>query len=58
MNLIEHKVIEILSPPYKVCGLWCVDVRYNSYGWEKTGTINGLTKEEADRVAPGYVFLA
>lgn len=56
MNLVDCYVMEIIGEPYECYGLWCVDVKYASCGRVSTGTINGLTEEEARNVKKGYVF--
>lgn len=56
MNLVDCTVLEVLSEPYESYGLWCVSVKYDSWGSVSIGEIIGLTKEEAFCVAPGYVF--
>ena len=58
MNLVECTVTEVIGKPYEMCGFWCVDVKYISYGREATNTIYGLTKEEAFEVKKGYEFLS
>lgn len=58
MNLVDCKVVEVLSPPYEEDGSWCVDVKYNSWGHISEGTVYKLTKDEIDQVSVGYVFQA
>lgn len=56
MNLVDCHVLEVIGTPYECYGLYCVNVKYASCGHIKTGEIFGLTKEEAFRVKPGYIF--
>lgn len=56
MNLVDCHVMEVIGEPHECYSLWCVDVKYASCDRVSTGTINGLTEEEAHNVKEGYVF--
>lgn len=56
MNLVDCHVEEVLSPPEQHNTYWLVPVRYNSWGREGITHVFCKTKEEAEKVAPGYVF--
>ena len=56
MNLLECRVTKVLSAPYIVYSLWCVDVEYSCYGRLGKCAINGLTKEQCPLVLEGYTF--
>lgn len=57
MNLCTHFVTEVLSEPY-FNYLWCVDVMANCYGRIAKSTVYVSTKEEAEKVKPGYQYEA
>lgn len=62
MNLLEHYVIKVLSNPYKTTygdsNCWEVDVEYDCYGCKGKSKLCFQTKEEAEQVKVGYVFMA
>jgi hypothetical protein len=56
MNLIEHRVTEVLGEPYSRYGAWWVDVLANSYGRGDKSTVMCTTEDEAKAVKVGYMF--
>lgn len=56
MNLIDAKVIEILSKPYLLYGRFWVDVKVTSYGRESKTEIMCRTLEEAEAVSVGKII--
>ena len=56
MNLIDAKVIEILSKPYLLYGRFWVDVKVTSYGRESQTEIMCRTLEEAEAVSVGKII--
>jgi hypothetical protein len=56
MNLVDCYVTEVLSQPYERNGLWCVDVKYNSWGHISRGKVFCVSEEEARKVSVGYKF--
>lgn len=56
MNLIDAKVIEILSKPYLLYGHFWVDVKVTSYGRESQTEIMCRTLEEAEAVHVGKII--
>lgn len=56
MNLVNCYALEVISTPNECYGLWYVDLKYASCGHITTGSISGLSKKEALRVKPRYVF--
>ncbi len=56
MNLIDAKVIEILSKPYLLYGHFWVDVKVTSYGRESQTEIMCRTLEEAEAVRVGKII--
>ncbi len=55
MNLIDAKIIEILSKPYLLYGRFWVDVKVTSYGRESQTEVMCRTLEEAEAVAVGKI---
>jgi len=58
MNLLEHVVIAINSPPSDAHGKWWVNVTYDCYGVAGTTDIMFDTEEDSDDLEVGFVFLA
>lgn len=70
MNTVKHVVKEVLSEPKKKTyndthpggmgefTIWRVKVKANSYGRIGTHTLTFDTKEQAEKVEPGYEFKA
>jgi len=56
VNLIDAKVIEILSNPYHLYGRFWVDVKVTAYGRESKTEIMCRTLEEAESVSVGKVI--
>lgn len=56
MNLVDCHVTEVLSRPYERNGLWCVDVKYDSWGHISKGMVFCSSEEEALKVDVGYKF--
>lgn len=63
MNLLEHYVTEIIGEPY--CHdygsdhfKWWLKVKALCYGHECENTLMFDTKEKADKVKIGYMFLS
>lgn len=56
MNLVDYKVIKVLSEPVQKYGMWFVDVE--AEGWSEACKTKVMvqTLEEALFVKPGYVF--
>ncbi|MCT3835910.1 hypothetical protein HZQ28_01165 [Elizabethkingia anophelis] len=58
MNLVDCKVLKILSEPYYQFNHWFVQVEYESYGKNDITSIMFDTKEKAEQVKVGFVFEA
>lgn len=57
MNLLDHAVTKILSEPYDKYNKWWVRVEYECYGNKGESSIMFNSKEQAEEVKVGYVFL-
>jgi hypothetical protein len=58
MNLCDAYVQSVTTPAYEKYGKWWVVVTFVSWGYENSTTIMFDTKEEAEKVGPGFHFLA
>lgn len=56
MNLIDAKIIDILSRPYERGVYWCVDVNRDIYGSVSESTVYFNTKEEAEKCSVGCTY--
>ena len=61
MNLIDLKVIEVLTMPYqeKISEnnkKWFIKVKAEAYGRESNHVLMFDTKKEAQEIKPGYIF--
>lgn len=56
MNLIDAKVIKVLSKPYLLYGRFWVDVLVTAYGRESETEIMCRTLEEAEAVSVGKII--
>lgn len=57
MNLLDCTVTEILKPTYEAYDKWFTEVEYTCYGTKGKTLIMSFTKEHAETVEVGYVFL-
>jgi hypothetical protein len=58
MNLLECTVKKVLGISYLKYEKWWRKVEYNCYGLTSKTDLMFNTKEEADNLQTGYVFLA
>lgn len=56
MNLLDAKIIEILSKPYSAYGRWFVDVKITCWGRESTTEVMRNTEAEAAAVQVGQTI--
>ncbi|WP_291028145.1 hypothetical protein [Dysgonomonas sp. 37-18] len=56
MNLIDAKVVDILSRPYERGVYWCVDVKVDRYGSITESKVYFNSKEEAEKCSVGYTY--
>lgn len=56
MNLIDAKVVDILSRPYERGVYWCVDVKVDIYGSITESKVYFNSKEEAEKCSVGYTY--
>lgn len=57
MNLLDHTVTKVLSEPYEKYDKWWVRVESECYGSKIESSIMFTSKENAEQVKVGYVFL-
>ncbi len=57
MNLLDAVVIEVLSEPEKKFGRWFVKVRSDIWGRVEEQEIMTNSRDEAEKIAPGYKYL-
>mgnify|MGYP006994816436 FL=1 len=57
MNLLDHTVTKVLSKPYEKYYKWWVRVECEYYGNIGERLIMFNSKEQAEEVTVGYVFL-
>ena len=57
MNLLDHTVTKVLSKPYEKYDKWWVRVECECYGNIGEHLIMFNSKEQAEEVKVGYVFL-
>lgn len=58
MNVLECKVIEILSKPVYKYRKWWLKVRYSCYGKNATTQLLFDRKEDAEDIEVGYEFMS
>lgn len=62
MNLLEHYVTKVVSKSelihYGDKSSWEVEVEYTCYGYSGESTLCFPTREEAEKVEVGYMYMA
>ncbi len=56
MNLIDAKVTKVIGKPYYKYFKWWIKVESIDMGGQTTDNLMFDTKEEAERIQPGYKF--
>jgi hypothetical protein len=58
MNVLDHTVIKVVSKPYQINNAWFIDVVSECYGSDINDTVVKFTKEDIEKVKPGYKYLS